>query len=216
MFNSMGLPPILIGILWPCRMPLWWGCVKKRWTPLPIAICLMNFQHVSQFARCRTCIFNDHGQTRPHTILEEGQVSPLPQDCQLPLKILQVPLLEWIPDIQHLHLSTSADARNCHYRGEGKMFCRWELFAQWWVEQQSGRLCSEEKGSDIEGGWNKSTGSRNRDRLRRIGKRLCHSKNDGSLIDAESYLLDAIKCFGTFHLSVSKVEVLEGSMEAKY
>jgi hypothetical protein len=36
------------------------------------------------------------------------------------------------------------------------------------------------------------------------------------LVDAQSFVLNAVKCFGISRLSVSKVEVLEGSMEGKY
>jgi len=41
-------------------------------------------------------------------------------------------------------------------------------------------------------------------------------KKDGSSVDDESFVLNALKCFGISHLSVSKVEVLEESMEGKY
>jgi len=40
--------------------------------------------------------------------------------------------------------------------------------------------------------------------------------NDGSLIDGKSFALNALKCFGIFCLSGSKVEVLVGSMEGKH
>jgi len=36
------------------------------------------------------------------------------------------------------------------------------------------------------------------------------------LVDGKSFVLNALKCFGISRLSVSKVEVLEGSMEGKY
>jgi len=41
-------------------------------------------------------------------------------------------------------------------------------------------------------------------------------KKDGSSVDVKSFLLNALKCFGISRLSVSKVEVLEGSMEGKH
>jgi len=41
-------------------------------------------------------------------------------------------------------------------------------------------------------------------------------KKDGSSVDSKSFVLNALKCFGISRLSVSKVEVLEGSMEGKY
>jgi len=41
-------------------------------------------------------------------------------------------------------------------------------------------------------------------------------KKDGSSVDGKSFVLNALKCFGISRLSVSKVEVLEGSMEGKH
>jgi len=39
---------------------------------------------------------------------------------------------------------------------------------------------------------------------------------DATLVDGKSFVLNALKCFGISRLSVSKVEVLEGSMEGKH
>ena len=36
------------------------------------------------------------------------------------------------------------------------------------------------------------------------------------MVDEKSFVLNALKCFGILRLSVSKVEVLEGSMEGKH
>ena len=36
------------------------------------------------------------------------------------------------------------------------------------------------------------------------------------MVDGKSFVLNALKCFGISRLSVSKVEVLEGSMEGKH
>jgi hypothetical protein len=36
------------------------------------------------------------------------------------------------------------------------------------------------------------------------------------LVDGKSFVLNALKCFGISHVSVSKVEVLEGSLEGKH
>ena len=41
-------------------------------------------------------------------------------------------------------------------------------------------------------------------------------QQDRSSVDDKSFVLDALKCFGIYHLSVSKVEVLEGSMDGKH
>jgi len=41
-------------------------------------------------------------------------------------------------------------------------------------------------------------------------------KKDGSSVDSKSFVLNALKCFGISRLSVSMVEVLEGSMEGKH
>jgi len=49
-----------------------------------------------------------------------------------------------------------------------------------------------------------------------IGKRLGRPKQDGVLVDRKSFVLNALKCLGISRLSVSKVEVLEGSMEGKH
>jgi hypothetical protein len=44
-------------------------------------------------------------------------------------------------------------------------------------------------------------------------RRLGQPKHDGALVDGKSAILNAWKCFGISCLSVSKLEVLEGSME---
>jgi len=77
-------------------------------------------------------------------------------------------------------------------------------------------MCSEEEGSDVQDRWRRSKGSRNQDRFRGIGKRLGQPKQDGTSVDRKSFVLNALKCFGISRLSVSKVEVLEGSMEGKH
>jgi len=77
-------------------------------------------------------------------------------------------------------------------------------------------MCSKEEGSDGHGGWSGDEGCTNQGRLRRIGKRLVQPQQDGSLVDRKSFVFNALKCFGISRLSVSKVEVLEGSMEGKH
>jgi hypothetical protein len=52
--------------------------------------------------------------------------------------------------------------------------------------------------------------------LQGIGKRIGQPKQDGALVDGKSFVLNALKCLGISRLSVSKVEVLEGSMEGKH
>jgi len=49
-----------------------------------------------------------------------------------------------------------------------------------------------------------------------IGTRLGWPIKDGTLVDGKSFVLNALKSFGISRLSVSKVEVLEGSMEGKH
>jgi len=39
---------------------------------------------------------------------------------------------------------------------------------------------------------------------------------DGSSVDCKSFVLNALKCFGISRLSVSEMEILEGSMEGKH
>jgi hypothetical protein len=45
---------------------------------------------------------------------------------------------------------------------------------------------------------------------------LSQPKQDGALVDGKSFVLNPLKCFGISRLSVSKVEVLEGSIEGKH
>jgi len=59
-------------------------------------------------------------------------------------------------------------------------------------------------------------GSRNRGRFWGIGKRSGPPKQDGALVDNKSFVINALKCFGISRLSVSKVEVVERSMEGKH
>jgi len=77
-------------------------------------------------------------------------------------------------------------------------------------------MCGKKDGSDVQGGWSRGKGSRNQGRFREIGKRLGQPKQDGALVDRKSFVLNTLKCFGISRLSVSKVEVLEGSMEGKH
>jgi len=77
-------------------------------------------------------------------------------------------------------------------------------------------MCSEENGSDVQGGCRSGKGSRDWDRLRGIGKRASQLKEDGSSVDNTCFVLNASKCFEISRLSVSKVEVLEGSMEGRH
>ena len=74
----------------------------------------------------------------------------------------------------------------------------------------------KEEGSDVQGGWSRSIGSNNLDRFRGIGKRASQLMKDCSSVDSRSGVLNALKCFRISRLSVSKVEVLEGSMEGKH
>jgi len=50
----------------------------------------------------------------------------------------------------------------------------------------------------------------------RIGKRLAQPEQDGALVDKKSLVVYALKCFGISRLSVSKVEILEESMEGRH
>jgi len=72
---------------------------------------------------------------------------------------------------------------------------------------------SKEGGSAVQGGWSRRTGSRDWDRFQGIRKRVSQLKKDGSSVDGKRFGSNALKCFGISRLSVSKVEVLEGSME---
>jgi hypothetical protein len=72
------------------------------------------------------------------------------------------------------------------------------------------------QGSDDQGGSSRDAESRNQGMLRGMEKRLGQPKQDGALVDGQSFVLNALKCFGISHGSVSKVEVLDGSMEGKH
>jgi hypothetical protein len=77
-------------------------------------------------------------------------------------------------------------------------------------------MCGKEKYGDIEGNWSGSYGSRSKGRFRGIGKRLAQSKQDCNLVDRTSVVLNALTCFGISRLSLSKVDILEESMEGKH
>ena len=77
-------------------------------------------------------------------------------------------------------------------------------------------MCGKEAGPDVHSGWSGGQGSRCRDRPRGIGKRTSQLKKDASSVDGNSFALYALKCFGISCHSVTKVEVLEGSMEGKH
>jgi hypothetical protein len=77
-------------------------------------------------------------------------------------------------------------------------------------------MCGNEEGSDVQDVWSRGEGSRNQGRFQGIGKRLGQPKHDGALVDGKTFVLNALKCFGISRLSVSKAEVLEGSMEGKH
>jgi hypothetical protein len=77
-------------------------------------------------------------------------------------------------------------------------------------------MCGKDQGSDVQDSWSRGQDSRHRGRFRGIGKRLGHPKQYGALVDNQSFVLHALKCFGISCLSVSKVEVLEVSMEGKH
>jgi hypothetical protein len=77
-------------------------------------------------------------------------------------------------------------------------------------------MCGKEEGSDGQCIWSRGSESRNLGRFRGIGNRVGEHKQDGPLVNGKSFILNALKCFVISRLSVSKVEVLEGSMEGKH
>jgi hypothetical protein len=72
------------------------------------------------------------------------------------------------------------------------------------------------QGSDDQGGSSRDAESRNQGKVQGIEKRLGQPKQDGALVDGKSFVLNVLKCFGISRVSVSNVEVLEGSMEGKH
>jgi len=91
-----------------------------------------------------------------------------------------------------------------------------KVFVLWWVKPPGCGMCGKEKGSEVQGGWSKGKRRRAQDRFRGIRKRPSQLKEDGSSVDTKSCVLNALKCFGISRLSVSKVEVLEGSLEGRH
>jgi len=77
-------------------------------------------------------------------------------------------------------------------------------------------MCSKGEGSDHCCGWVRSEGSRNRGRFQGIRKGLWQLKKDGSSVNGKGFVLNALKCSGIWCVSVSKVELLEGSMDRKH
>jgi len=49
-------------------------------------------------------------------------------------------------------------------------------------------MCGDEKGSDVQGGWSRGKGSRDRDRFRGIGKSIGQLKKDGCSVDGKSFV----------------------------
>jgi len=77
-------------------------------------------------------------------------------------------------------------------------------------------LCGEEEDSDIQAGSSRRKERRSWDRLQGIGKIASQLNKDGSSVDRQSCVLNAIKCSGISRISVCKVKVLEGTMEGKH
>lgn len=96
------------------------------------------------------------------------------------------------------------------------MVCEWKVSVHWGVQQYGSRVCGKGRGSALQGSWSRSKESRNQDGFQEVGKRLTQFKKVGSPIDNKSFVINAIKCFGIWCLSVSRIEVTEGSMEGKH
>ena len=77
-------------------------------------------------------------------------------------------------------------------------------------------MCGKKEGSDVQDGWRGGKLNKTRDRFRGIGNRASQLKKDGSSLDSKSCISDVLKCFGISRLSVSKVELLAGSMAGKH
>jgi hypothetical protein len=90
---------------------------------------------------------------------------------------------------------------------EGEEICQWKVCELWWVQPPGGGMCSEEEGSDVSGGWSGGYGSKNHQGSHGILKRIGQPKQDGTLVDRKSVVLNALKCVGISRLSVSKIEV---------
>ena len=75
-------------------------------------------------------------------------------------------------------------------------------------------MCGEDKGPIIQGGRCRTEGGRRR--LEGEGKRAGQLGQGDSLIDKKSFDSNSLQCFGISRFSISKVDVLEGSMEGKH
>jgi hypothetical protein len=77
-------------------------------------------------------------------------------------------------------------------------------------------LCGEKKGSLVQGGRSRSKGHGRKGELGGEGKRAGRLGKGDSLIDKKSFDSSVLQCFGISRFSISKVDVLEGSMEGKH
>jgi len=75
-------------------------------------------------------------------------------------------------------------------------------------------MCSQNKGSDIQGCWRRGSECRIKWGCHGIGTRLDQPVIDGSLVDSQHFALDDLKCIGILGGSVSKVEAVQWLMEA--
>jgi hypothetical protein len=77
-------------------------------------------------------------------------------------------------------------------------------------------LCRKEKSPTVQGGRGGNKGGRRKGGFGREGKRAGRLGEGDLLIDKKSVDLNALQCFGISWFSISKVDVLAGSMEGKH
>ena len=77
-------------------------------------------------------------------------------------------------------------------------------------------MYQKKNGSDIQGSWSRSNGTRNLVIFQGIRTGINHLKKDDSLINRQSIVIDTLQYLGFWCLSVCKVKVLAESVEGKH
>jgi len=77
-------------------------------------------------------------------------------------------------------------------------------------------VCGKEKGPIVQGGRGRIEGGERKGGSEGKGKRVGRLGKGDSLIDRKSFDWSALQCFGISGFSISKVDILEGSIEGKH
>jgi len=90
------------------------------------------------------------------------------------------------------------------------------MFILWRVQSQSSGFCGKEEGLIIQSGRGRGEGGGSKGGLEGKGKRVGQLGRGDCLVDRKSFDLNALQCFGISRVSISKVDLLEGSIEGKH